>query len=174
MSVHFLWTTSSKAGASLIRWGTNGKASHFAVGFDMLGDRGVVFHSHLSGLRIDWAKDFMKNNRIVWELEPILSLQLQAEERLYQAVTKNYGTPYDYKALLYFGWRVFLKKILGWSIPKYNKWGDKKAFLCTEIAETMSEELKDIFQVELPKYKGMISPDLLFHTMKESKFLREG
>ena len=173
MSIHFLFTKSTKIGSKLIRWGLNEDSSHFAIGFDLgVGDRGVIFHSNFHGLAIAWAKDFREHNEIVYELSPVLPLKLEAEERLYQAVVKNYGSPYDFKGFTFFVLAAIRQKMFGKRIPKLNPWGDYKSFLCTEVAEAMAPEIDEIFKVRVEFSRGVISPDKLYYTLRTSPLLK--
>lgn len=172
MSIHFLWTRSGAIGSKIIRWGTDSESSHFAVGFDLVGDKGVIFHSHFQGLKIEWAKDYLHKVHVVKELTTIAPLQLHAEESIYQAVTKNYGSAYDWKGFAYFSWRVLLKKFFKRPIPKANKWGDKRAYLCTEVGEEIGLIVYELFNVPVPSTRGIITPDKLFEILVASPFLK--
>ena len=175
MSIHFLFTKNSLLGSKIIRWGLGEKSSHFAVGFDIGEDnRGVIFHSHFHGLRIEWASEFLRKNDVIYRLEPVFPLQLQAEERLYQAVVKNYGKPYDYKGFFFFVLAaVWLKITKRKELPRTNPWGDNKAFLCTEVAEQMRAEIHDIFKVMIPFTRGALTPEQLYQSLKTSELLKE-
>lgn len=173
MSIHFLFTKNSLVGSKIIRWGLRENSSHFAIGFDLgSSNRGIIFHSNFHGLKIDWANDFLKKNDIIHQLEPVLDLKLEAEERLYQAVVKNYGKAYDYKGFFFFILAAAWGKITRRELPRRNPWGDNRAFLCTEVAEEMRAELLDIFQVTLPHTRGALSPGRLYETLKTSPFLK--
>jgi hypothetical protein len=174
VSIHFLFTKNSLIGSKLIRWGLGERSSHFAIGFDLSsGNRGVIFHSNFHGLGIAWAKDFLAKNEVVYELEPVLGLKLESEERLYQAIVKNYGKPYDYKGFLFFAFSAIWNKITGKKISKTNPWADSKALLCTEVAEAISFEIKGIFLAEVPITYGALSPDKLYFSLRTSKLLKE-
>lgn len=173
MSIHFLFTKNSKFGSKLIRWGLNEDSSHFAVGFDIGPDnRGVVFHSHFHGLGITWASDFLRKNEVVYTLTPVFQLKLDAEERLYQAVVRNYGVGYDFKGFIYFVFAGIGHRLFGRKIGKTNRWGDKRDLLCTEVAENMRIEIDDIFKIMLPLTRGAMSPDKLYFALKASPLLK--
>lgn len=173
LSVTFLFTKSSKAGSKLIRWGLNESSSHFAIGFDLdKSNRGVVFHSHFTGLSIAWAADFLESNVVVKRLLPALPLTLESEERLYNAVVRDYGKPYDVRAFLYFAWRAILWKLFSRKFPKTNPMGTS-GLICTEVAESIRTEIDDIFQVLLPFSNGMLTPNELYQKMKQSALLVE-
>jgi len=175
MSVHFLFTKSGKIGSKLIRWGLHEDSSHFAIGFDIGPDnRGVIFHSHFHGLRIDWAADFLSKNEVVYNLTPVFSLKLEAEERLYQSVVKNYGSRYDFKGFIFFTLAAIGQRFFGRKVRKTNPWGDRKDLLCTEVAEQMRHELQDIFGVTVPETNGVLSPDRLYFLLKASQLLKVG
>lgn len=52
------------------------------------------------------------------------------------------GKTYDFKAFLYFAWRVLLRKCFNKPLPKANKWDDEHGFLCTELADALPVPLK--------------------------------
>jgi len=160
-----LWTKSNKIGSKLIRWGTNSESSHFCVLFDdKPGGYGIVFHSQFTGVNIKWFGEFQRSNTIVKCLSPKLKIN---EEALYQILVSNYyGKPYDNLAFLYWTLSVLAHKVFGTDFPTHNQWGDREAFLCTEIGQ-------DLFQlanlkVNKGKDFGMITPDDLFTFFEES------
>lgn len=173
MSVTFLFTKSGKIGSKLIRWGLNESSSHFAIGFDLdKSNRGVVFHSHFTGLSIAWAADFLQSNVVVKRLVPALPLRGASEERLYQAVVRDYGKPYDLRAFVFFGWRAVLWKLFRRPFPKTNPL-NTSGMICTEVAESIRHEIDDIFQVMLPFSGGMLTPNELYQKLKQSALLVE-
>ena len=131
-----LWVKSKLPLSRLIMWGLDEPCSHFAVMFD---DK-IVFHSNLTGMHIVWAKTFMKQYEIVFEMEH--SPDLASEEEIYQGILDAYdGKGYDYGAFAYFFWRAVLKKFFKQPMPEHNPWGSKDRFLCDEVAQLLPDSI---------------------------------
>jgi hypothetical protein len=128
-----LLVRSNKIGSRLIRWGLGEPVSHFAIRFHI---PGVIYHAYGRGiLRVDPA-DF--HNEIV---ETIALPATDAEEILCEQFFKNCTgyQAYDYPALLYFTWRVALKKFFGVAMPPLNAWNVDDYDICTELAYMLGE-----------------------------------
>ncbi len=138
--------------SQLIRWGLNEPVSHFAI---ILDDK-IVFQSNFFGTRLCWKKKFLNHSTIVFKKE--LSLSSEQEEAVYNELVLLDGHPYDFLALFYFIWRGFLWRFLGLQFPKSNLLGQKTAFLCTELAKSLTSALK----IELPDNLDMLSPYRLY------------
>ena len=160
-----LWTKSNNIGSKLIEWGTGGDCSHFAVVFDdRPGGYGILFHSHITGAGLDYFGSFTEKNQIVHAMEPKYPLN---EEAVYQALVSRFNhRPYDRLAYLYFGVRVFMLKFFGVPLPQRNRWGDRDALLCTEVAQALSES----GVIGLPDLKdyAIISPQSLYNIVTSS------
>jgi hypothetical protein len=153
----FYWVKNNKIGSKLIRWGTSGKASHFAVEFDK---KVILESTMLSGVRLNTSFEFKKHNDIVYSLE--ITCSLEQEEEIYQAMIKGIVDKYryDYAAILYFTYRVFLKKIFNKPIPEENKYDDVHAYMCIEIAKEFPDFV--FGNAKKPKSLAMFSPDNLY------------
>lgn len=146
-----IWTKSNLPLSVLIQWFSQEPCSHFAIVFD----DSLVFHSNLFGVHLEWYSHYKKSTTIVFEKD--IPMSLEDEERLYRAIVdEHYGKPYDYKALLYFGWRMTLKRFFGTPLPTRNDWQTPESFLCTGLAKSLGE----VFPMELD-YE-MVSPYALW------------
>lgn len=138
-----LWVSSQKIGSKLIRWGLDADCSHFAVCFDeddLVGvPRGIAFHAYGLSTQVVMLRTFLEHYEIVHALEfkgPV------DEDAVYQAILNEDGDlPYDYPALMWFGWRALLAKIGFAPIGGFNRWQDDQARLCTGIAPTVLKAL---------------------------------
>jgi len=166
----FLFSTSDKIGAKAIRWALDEPCSHFAIVFDEREDGyGVVFHSHLSGVQFDWFRSWHTQNKIVYALRP-KSVQLLEEERIYQAIVSQfYGKRYDAAAFVEFGVRALRRKLFGTAIPARSSFGQKDAYLCTEIAPALQQAKPEYFSA--PLTGDLTTPYALFNNMNSSKDL---
>jgi hypothetical protein len=133
-----LWTKRNNFGSKLIEWGTDGDCSHFAVVFDdKPGGYGLVFHSHIQGVGLDWFGSFVEHYQIVHCLQPKYPIN---EETVYQSLVSRFcGKEYDQLAFIYFGLCLAAHKLWGLKVPLHNQWGDKNLPLCTEIAAALQD-----------------------------------
>lgn len=154
-----LWTKRNNFGSRLIEWGTDGDCSHFAVVFDdKPGGYGLVFHSHITGVGIDWFGSFCQDYEIVHQMQPKYPIN---EEAIYQDLVGNfYKRPYDKLAFLYFGLCLVMRKLFGRPLPTRNQWGNKDRLLCTEIACALAQS-GVVGLPDLADY-GIITPTDLF------------
>lgn len=121
-----LGTRSDKWGSRFMRWGLEEPVSHVAVELS----NGFIIHAHLlGGLQIDWARDFRRDNEVVYELETSMLPERETVQALLDA---HAGSGYDYWAFTYFGWRVILRKFFNIPLPRQNRWARRHAFMCTE------------------------------------------
>jgi hypothetical protein len=150
-----IFTKSSSPLSVLIRWGLREPFSHFAVVFD----EKFVMHSNLYGINLAWLRTFLKHSEIMAEIP--VPISLDHEEILYRNLLDSYdGRHYDYGAFLFFMWRGFLNRIFKIPFPRKNRFGNKEAFLCTEVALLLPLGL------QLPQDLGMISPYRLYNILK--------
>ena len=130
-------------GAFLIRWGSSDKffgladCAHVMIIFD----NRLVFHSLTNGgTRVDFLPNILRIQKIVHQLKPKTDLTQEQEEQLYQFLLGRYkGRLYDYLGVLYFAWRVLLKKFFGKPLPLTNKWNSELEYFCTEIAQGVDD-----------------------------------
>lgn len=165
--MRFLFTTSSLIGAKAIRSLLQEPCSHFCVTFDERPNGfGIVFHSSFHGVRIEWANDFLKRNRVVYGLTPREEKGLEFEERIYQSLVSSfYGADYDWGLFAEFGFYAARRRLLGTPIPPRSRIGKSHAYLCTEIAPKIKDVAPEYFGEPLPE---MISPYRLYLSMKRS------
>lgn len=166
----FLWTTSDKIGAKLIRWGLDSDCSHFAICFDEdIG--GIVFHSQGKGAKLEWLSEFLKNNTVVHALCFKTPLTLQDEEDIYRRLVNSYSSDrYDYPAIGWWAWRAFLKKAFNIPIGSHNRWQQRGMSLCTNLAGGVRwlRKLAEEKKIDLE----MISPHDLHALALSCEYLR--
>lgn len=132
-----IWVSGTLPLSKFIMWGLKEPVSHFAIVFD---DK-IVFHSDLTGVHISWYNTFLKSHTVVFELDHS-DAALELQEQVYQNIINQYdGKWYDYGAFLYFIWRGTLKRFFGKAMPEKNPWGSKSGFLCTEMIQTLPDEM---------------------------------
>lgn len=131
--MNVLLVKSNKLGSRLIRWGLGEPASHMAVEFP---DAGVVYHAYGHSILRVARKDF---NYIL--VDKIVLRATAAEdcdmENFFRSATTY--QKYDYPALLYFAWRVFLKRYLGRPFPRVAAWNVPDWSICTELGYLIGE-----------------------------------
>ena len=151
-----LWSKNSKIGSHLIRLGTEGDCSHFAVCFDDV----VVLQSNMhQGVNLTSLNEFKKHNTIVHEIR--LNLPLELEEAIWKPLVRrlagNYS--YDFKAVIYWTYEIIKRRLLGTTLPTSNRWSESNKYLCVEIA---SELPGFLFGNEKIEGLDIISPEALF------------
>lgn len=157
--MRLIWTKSNLPLSKMIRWLLDEPVSHFGIVFD----NGIVFHSNLLGVHLDWYKHFETTCDIVYNIE--MSLSLQEEELIYLNILNKYtGKPYDFKALFYFAYRALLLKLFNKGLPTKNEWEDSGALLCTELAGVLPSSIlpNSVSQEDL----AIISPFKLYCQFK--------
>lgn len=169
----FLFTTSNKIGARLIRWATGEKCSHFATAFDCENPdgKGIIFHSTLTqGVHLEWFGEWIKHNKIVFALKCSQS-DLLSEEKVYQALLNGYyGKKYDWLGFVKFSFYAVRRKLSGRAIPQNIGDGSRNNYLCTEIAEGIKGVHPSLVPAHLPS--SLITPYALYQIMSKSTDLR--
>lgn len=134
--ISILFTSRSAVGSKLIRCLTESDCSHVAVGFDLCGDRGLVFHQSTGGLHVDSWYSFSKKYTI--EHRKDYTLGLPVEEQIYQDIIKMLGpVGYDYQAIIFGLLSLARRKFFGVPLPKKNHWQNPRSFMCTGIMHTL-------------------------------------
>jgi len=154
----FLFSKSTLILSKAIRWGLNEPVSHFALQFGPL-----VVHSNLLGVQVTTSNEFRKHAEIIYELKHETTKEKHA--LLFLDVCNFVGRPYDWGAFIYFIWRAILWRLFKNPIPKRNPWGDRGAFLCTEIYTIVASHLPG---VQAPQDLDLVSPYKLYLILKES------
>lgn len=117
---YVLFTRNNLISSKLIRAITKEEVSHCAI----LLTNGYVVHSAINGSVITNLSDFRKSNTIVLNVPIPANLPITVDF----ARSKRY----DWKAFLYLGLRLVLRKI-GIRLPKKNLWQTNGMYLCTEL-----------------------------------------
>lgn len=154
--VSLIWAKSSKPLSVIIRKLSNADCSHFAICFD----RRVVFHSDLQGVHICWLETFQASHEVVHQIE-MPPLSLISEEEIYQKAIAITGRLYNFPGLLYFGYRLLLKRLFNLPIPNTNALGSASADMCMEV----SSVLDPVIPID-PKL-SMTTPHELYVYVKE-------
>lgn len=172
--MRFLFSTSKKPVSKLIRWGLGTDCSHFALAFDEgPSGKGIVFHSRLQGVGIDWFSLWSKENKIIHALEFKEKLEPEIEEMIYLSIVERYiGKPYDQGAFAYWSLMVLKKKLVGGGLPSRNLWGSKGSFLCTALAEALREAPINCPELVGVKDLEILSPCSLFKILSTSPSLQ--
>lgn len=150
-----IFTKSTAPLSVLIRWGLNEPCSHFAIVFY----ENFVVHSNLVGVHTDFLNTFETHAEVVHEIEydPGDLEQLRILKNL---ISTSAGHGYDYGALLYFMWSVFLFRFFKRPMPRRNQWGSTSLYLCTELARSLPPEILQDLDL------AMTSPEQLYLKLK--------
>jgi len=165
----YLFTTSKRIGAKLIRWGTGSSISHMAISASKNLDSLVVQSNLSKGVHETTLAKFLEHYEMVIAFETSGELPSRFFE-----VRKMVGKHYDWKGIGYYAIAVlWFKKILRRKLPFKNKWADKNDFYCSELVYSNESFLRSL-EVDLDRYgKQMLSPDraaeILGEVFKEVK-----
>lgn len=117
---------------------TGEPVSHVALEFPELG---IVVHSNLLGVNIEWSSFFRKNCSVVYELSARKSDMTSDKAKLGTMLDKYEGSWYDFGALLFMGLILCTRNYLKLPLPKSNLWQTSGMFECTEwVTEYISAE----------------------------------
>jgi len=170
----FLFTTSNKIGARLIRWGDDWDASHFAlVPSDRNSPYSVVLESTLAdGFAPTWLKSLRKKAEIkhvlLWDLSP------EENARLYHKIIDHMADrDYDKKGVLWLSVTTLLRKAFRMKLPARNQWGDRNDVFCSEILQAISADLE---KIGVPMWRfdpQMLTPKRAYDILLESDQIKE-
>ena len=160
--MRLLFVRADKIGSRIIRWGLSEPASHVAVEFNT---SDLVYHSYVIGIRAATKRHFHANYDVVSSVSFNLT-----EDQDRKCFTDFFDSipvkqSYDYPALMYFGWRAFLKKYFNHDFPRFNTWQKTEGFLCTEATYLLAEVLAQRLGIMiLPEDKdlAMVTPSQLY------------
>ena len=134
--ITFIFSRNNLIGSKLISWGTkeewqrsNDKPSHFWMVF---GSDLIIESTLKQGVRLNYLPTFKTKNQIISALRPIND-GLIYSEKVDKILDQAHGRKYDYPAIIYFAWRVLLKRFFGLSFPKRNKFNSAEKFFCNEL-----------------------------------------
>jgi len=169
--VIYLFTTSNKPGARLIRWGLETDVSHMAVlnGTFPL-PVSVVLEARLSdGVDITWLKTFKKNNTVITALKPKDLGHEEAKKLFDKMAQKIGGKSYDWKGVGYLALAaVYFVKIMKGKLKGSNHWAERNKDYCSEALLANVSYLKEI-GVDLKKYPiQMLTPSRAREILLES------
>lgn len=139
------FTTTDMLVSKIIRWMFNEESTHFTA--TLYNDQ-VIFQSNFFGVDFSSFKAFSLHAKVIHEFD--IPMTREQEDIVFDSLVESMvGNKYDFKALIYFGFRGLLKKFLGIPLPKTNKWQTKDQNLCTELAYGLPDD------VIPPGIKGM-------------------
>ena len=99
-------------------------------------DGGLMFESNLLGTHPKFYKTAQKHMTIVHEVT--IPFTLEQEDHAWDLMVDKFdGKPYDYKAILYIGWRRILNRCFKIPIPEINPWRTQGAYFCDELYEIL-------------------------------------
>lgn len=170
----FLFTKKmDEFGSLLIRWGTGEPVSHVAVCFD---DK-LVFESKANGTQINSYESVLRDDTIVFALEPAVELTYLDENAIYDELVKScHDRPYDFRGNIYIAWRCILKKLFNKPFPSKNPWNDPFALNCVEVGVAAVRFLEAQDRVDLLQKNvdsDMVTPYEIYDLLKQSGRMKE-
>lgn len=154
--------------SDLIAWGTKIPGqdsdltpSHVAFLFEF-GDQKIVIESDMKdGVQTATYEEAIGKNRLIAAID--LGYNEEETTDIYlESMEKYVGKWYDYFGIVYFGWRIALKKLFKVKIPTKNKMSFKKMYFCSEFYTA-------IVGGEPEEY-GMVSPNDLMILLLEKNY----
>jgi hypothetical protein len=139
--IKYIFTKSDLIGSKAIRWGTkrNGQKidetpSHFGILFM---DRWVLHSNFANGVHIEPYYFFKQRNETVSAFHNCICKlsHIECQLMLDQLTKKAWGAKYDFLAVIYFTYRILLKKMFGFKMPDKNRWEQKNKWFCNELFE---------------------------------------
>lgn len=135
MSAWVVFSNNEKIGSKAISYGSikSGSFDDIPSHMSFVFFNTFVYESRLeSGVVINEWDEFKLNNRIVKAYD--LGLNPKMSGRLYCALfNKSYRKKYDWKAVLYLGYRQAMWKFFGWKKPDQNPWNTEDRYYCNEL-----------------------------------------
>lgn len=161
--MRLLFSKNNKIGSYLIRWGTEGDCSHFAVEFD---DCFVLQSNMKQGVNALSSNEFFQHNELVHSIQ--YNLTLEQEEQIYKVMIKKLAgkVSWDFMAALFWMKEIIKHRIFDSPIPKVNAWGDPNRMMCIELASQLPDW---IFAGNKPESLDLMSPQTLFHVLDSVK-----
>ena len=119
-----LFTRNDNLSSKIVRFVVGEDVSHVAL---QIGP--FVVHSDLFGIKVEHGVHYLQKNQVVRKL--IFKNTVCIDD----IVNKHWDKKYDFKGMLYLGWRAMLKKIFRIPFPDTNRFGKDNAYMCTEVLE---------------------------------------
>jgi hypothetical protein len=157
--MRLLWSKNNKIGSYLIRWGTEGECSHFAVEFD---DCFVLQSNMKQGVNALSSNEFFRDNDLVYSIN--YDLTLEQEEQVWKVLVKKLAgkTSWDFMAALFWLKEIIMHRITGRPIAKINSWGDPNKMMCIELAVELPDWIFAGYKIE---NIDLMSPQNLFDVL---------
>lgn len=158
--VFYFFVKKDKVGAKLIRWGTKRKdqdmqntPSHMGI---VMNGMWSIDSTISNGVEMDYFPEYVKDYEAVAVYRDLGEIRKPGEVAA-EIMKKARHAKYDWKAVLYFGWRRALEIFFKIPMPKKNKWESKNSWFCNEMYELVRGD----------DY-SMASPNDVMHEMEKS------
>ena len=144
VKVEYLFSKRNQIGSKFISWGTKELLallpdvvpSHVSV---LLNGRWVFESTFSTGVRVISYKKWKEINEEVARITCRKDRKYSEVKKIYQEIRNK---KYDWPGVIYFGWRVALKKYFKIPIPKNNKWESEDRYFCTEAVGRLIDNKK--------------------------------
>ena len=162
MSVQIVLTASPFPLAKLIRWMTNGRASHAMIQYDDLTWGGKwVAQASVGGVKMVRAEKAMHH------VVAIFDCLFDAMPSLH-AVRKHVGDRYDYLGLAFFGWALLVWRLFHRRIRR--PWRNTTEEFCSEFVSLFLADAakRGIVVNKLPADSTRTTPEQIFQALEIS------
>lgn len=139
VDIVYIFSNNKKIGSRFISWGTaflvpsiKNTPSHVAV---LINEKWVVESVLESGVRVISYKEWKSKNN---EVAKITSKEVFTMDQIKAVFRPLKNKKYDWSGVIYFSYRVALKKFLNISIPKHNKFNHKDKYFCCEVVSKLT------------------------------------
>jgi hypothetical protein len=141
ITVHYLFSKNNKIGSKIIRWGTaflepwveeEDVSSHTAV---LLNEKWVVESTLDKGVRVISYKEWKKINIEIIKIKCYQNRNMEEIKNFYKPLKDK---KYDWPGVIYFSYRIALKKMFNIDIPEKNKWNSNSKYFCSEVVGKMT------------------------------------
>ena len=141
--------------SKLIMYLSGGKFSHTALRYGGADSEWLV-HAFIYGVVPDWYSYFKAHYPALKSFK-VIRFEKEAEQALDLVVSKYRHRKYDYLGMLGHG----LTLVLGKLGIKVKPFGNKNAFMCTELVAEWLKEFSSLSQVCLPDLTRFATPALI-------------
>lgn len=156
--MNILFVKGSSILSKAIIGATKEPCSHVALEFPELG---IVVHSNLLGVHIEWAHTFRQHIQVIHvlkSLKPEDNDIIAENSKLDNLLDKYEWSWYDFGGLLFDGLLMLSRTYLKIPLPKTNLWQSSSMFMCTEWVSEWIDGKQD----------SMITPEGLYQKLKTS------
>lgn len=139
VKIDYIFSKNKKIGSWIIRKGTaflcpdiKNTPSHVAV---LIDEKWIIESTVEHGFRFIPYKKWLEINEETHKIKCLQNWTFQKIKSLYKPL-KNHK--YDYLGVVYFGWRVALRKLFRVKMPKENLLDHENKYFCCEIISKMT------------------------------------